>query len=456
MTAWETPVTVAELVDGGPLTGASMYGAGDKAVHGVRIVDALPVFATVGPNTAVVLTGAAASGGWTVEMALRRAWERAAACVIAPAGLLAEAGAMLAERLGVTLVVTEHDPLVTAVEVASAAARPEAARTQLVARCATRLAEAGRSARHILGALNAELPGAAVAFTGPGGAHLAGRRSEHPVVAEVAVLGGTLVARGPTRSPGWPAVVAAVLGLAVAPLTAWAATERLTALHDDAARAALMTRLLAWDQDALLDATALGWPVVGPVTPFVLVAERHEMVPALVGKLLGTVAIAWLDGAWTGWSARSPGTLAGCLERLLEALPFPAAAGVGTPVDAGNAVRAALLGARVAAGAASVGQVLCEDRMGPEILLGALPVETLVAPARAVLADLLDIDHDGVLLRTLFTVLDEGGATKAAARLGVHRNTITLRLERIKAAGFDAEDAPTRLALHLATRILLH
>jgi hypothetical protein len=35
-----------------------------------------------------------------------------------------------------------------------------------------------------------------------------------------------------------------------------------------------------------------------------------------------------------------------------------------------------------------------------------------------------------------------------------HRNTIALPLERIKAAGFDVDDPSTRLALHLATRVL--
>ncbi|MBN6058021.1 helix-turn-helix domain-containing protein [Nonomuraea sp. RK-328] len=39
--------------------------------------------------------------------------------------------------------------------------------------------------------------------------------------------------------------------------------------------------------------------------------------------------------------------------------------------------------------------------------------------------------------------------------MGVHRNTVTTRIERIRAAGFDLEDAATRLALQLACRVLL-
>ncbi|MGW0204041.1 hypothetical protein, partial [Nonomuraea sp. NPDC003201] len=68
---WEAPVTVAELVNAGPLAGARMYGSGENPVHQVRIVDELSVFGTVAPHTAVVLIGTAASGGWAVEMATR-------------------------------------------------------------------------------------------------------------------------------------------------------------------------------------------------------------------------------------------------------------------------------------------------------------------------------------------------------------------------------------------------
>ncbi|WP_344893496.1 helix-turn-helix domain-containing protein, partial [Nonomuraea antimicrobica] len=95
------------------------------------------------------------------------------------------------------------------------------------------------------------------------------------------------------------------------------------------------------------------------------------------------------------------------------------------------------------------------DRMGPAELLGALPTAALQTPAAVVLRPLLAVDRDGTLLETLAAVLDEGGALKAAERLGVHRNTITTRLERIKAAGFDLDDAATRLALQLACHVML-
>ncbi|MFI7133246.1 PucR family transcriptional regulator [Nonomuraea sp. NPDC050153] len=497
---WEAPVTVAELVNAGPLAGARMYGSGENPVHQVRIVDELSVFGTVAPHTAVVLIGAAAGGGWAVEMATRRAWEQAAACVIAPAGGLSEgSGEVLAERLGVTLIFVDEDPLIVAVRIASAAARPEAARTQLVARCATRLAEAGPSARRVLGVLNAELPGTSVTLLDRYGRHLAGARADVSArpdagaqpdagarsgggtgarwSAEVEVpdldggVLGTLVAGGSSRSPGWPAAVRTVLGLAVAPLTAWAAQERLRASRDFALQRALAERLLAEARQepeepagpeeggARAEAIALGWPVEGALTAYQVRPTVEAGDAALAGTLIiaavGRVPVLPRGEGWAGWSPLDPGELAERLGRCLRTMPWPCAAGVGARMEGLRSVGESLLGAEAAAFVAGAGAVARADRMGPAELLGALPTGVLRTPAAVVLRPLLAVDKDGTLLETLAAVLDEGGALKAAERLGVHRNTITTRLERIKSVGFDLDDAATRLALQLACHVLL-
>lgn len=525
-------MTVAELVDAGPLAGAHMYGSGANPVHQVRIVDELGVFADVVPHTAVVLIGAAASGGWAVEMAMRRAWEQAAACVIAPSSALsAGSGEVLAERLGVTLIFVDGDPLVTAVEVASAASRPEAARTQLVARCATRIAEAGASARRVLGVLNAELPGTSVAFLDRYGTRLAGRAAAEGdsasggerVLVDMDLPDGLgrLVASGAVRSPGWPSVVRTVLGLAVAALSAWAAGERLVAGREFAVQEALAERLLAMPE-ALLDAepldtvpeqdvpggvgagampdvragvgagvvagagteafpgafpgavpgvvgdvrealgraAALGWAVHGPVSGFVVRPvgwqpdpAEHAMVRELLVGALGAVPVMRRGEGWAGWAELGPGALAVRLQECARLLPRAVAAGAGRQVERLGAVGESLLGAEAAAFTARAGAVARADRMGPAELLAALPAGVLRAPAEVVLGPLRAADKDGSLLATLAAVLDGGGALRAAERLGVHRNTVTTRLERVRAAGYDLEDPATRLALHLAVHV---
>lgn len=514
-TGWEAPVTVTELVNAGPLAGARMYGAGENQVRGVRIVDELAVLGTVAPHTAVVLTGTVAGGGWAVEMAMRRAWEQAAACVIAPSGGLSESsGEVLAERLGVTLIFVDEDPLIVAVRVAEAASRPDAARMQLVARCATRLAEAETSARRVLGILNAELPGTSVAFLDRNGLLLAGRRdaagrpegggsegagepgggwtAHAEVPDQEGGLLGTLVAAGSSRSPGWPYVVRTVLTLAVAPLAAWAAQERLRASREFTVQASLAERLLTEAAasegggaegnaarnavvaghaaghaaeaaeaaaDVVVRAVALGWPVHGHLTAYqvrpVTGAGEASLAQTLITAALGQVPVIARDGGWAGWSGLAPGELVARLERCLPTLPWPCSAGVGPQVAGLAAAAESLAGAEAAAFMADAGTVARADEMGPAELLGALPSQALRAPAAVVLRPLLTIDRDGTLLETLAAVLDEGGALRAAERLGVHRNTVTTRLERIKSTGFDLDDPATRLALQLACHVML-
>ncbi len=58
--------------------------------------------------------------------------------------------------------------------------------------------------------------------------------------------------------------------------------------------------------------------------------------------------------------------------------------------------------------------------------------------------------------RTLAAYLDaESSVAETAAVLGVHRNTVADRIDRVqRLLGVDLGDPETRLALHLATRAL--
>lgn len=66
-----------------------------------------------------------------------------------------------------------------------------------------------------------------------------------------------------------------------------------------------------------------------------------------------------------------------------------------------------------------------------------------------------DARHSANLVATLHAFLDaNGGPKEAAAALGVHRNTVLYRLDRIReVTGADLEDAETRLRLHLAVTV---
>ncbi|MCM1949088.1 helix-turn-helix domain-containing protein [Streptomyces sp. G2] len=554
------PLTLTELLQDGPLADIEVHGPVGAAVPvtAVRIVDRLAALDEVRPRSAVVLTAGAAAAAWTVEMALRKAWEQAAACVVVSreAGLPGSV-AELAGRLGIPFLVVPGDPLDAAVRIASAVARPEAGRTALIAGAARQIAGAGIRPARLLSALHAVLPATSVALTGPSGELLAGRAGALDptdrtarVTVEVAGPGGeplaVLTARFRARPAGWEATVREVLGLAVAPLTAWAATERLAAERDGCRASGLLAELLARygddtaaepdgarrdpgerrapagnerqspgadaPRDVLEDPTgderqalggagpnppetgaadphdpllaaavALGWPLRGPfvvhaVRPFGPAAPDSGPPGPETGPLLaarwaragtGAGPLIAYEGVWVAWESVADPDGAGRdplarAERRLRAacsepgLPAPSAGAVAGPVASLGGLGQALADAVAAVGVARPGTVVRADRIGPAQLLTALPREALRAPARALLAPLLAVDRDGSLLRTLAVLLDVGGAPSvAAARLGVHRNTVSARLERLRALGCDPDDPGLRLPLHLACRVQL-
>lgn len=77
--------------------------------------------------------------------------------------------------------------------------------------------------------------------------------------------------------------------------------------------------------------------------------------------------------------------------------------------------------------------------------------------ARSLLAPVLSgrVERDRRLLATLRAVLDHGGLAEAAAALGIHRNTLAYRLQRIEQrSGWQLSDARLRFTLALAVRLV--
>ena len=89
------------------------------------------------------------------------------------------------------------------------------------------------------------------------------------------------------------------------------------------------------------------------------------------------------------------------------------------------------------------------------ILLGWYASESFAAFASSLLAPVVDNDADGQLLTTLETYLDsESSATLTSAALGVHRNTVINRVERLRMLlTVDLDDPEERLAVQLACRV---
>ncbi|MFJ5999128.1 PucR family transcriptional regulator [Streptomyces sp. NPDC092370] len=130
------------------------------------------------------------------------------------------------------------------------------------------------------------------------------------------------------------------------------------------------------------------------------------------------------------------------------------AAGVATPrsglADLAAAWREASAAARAALAEARLGPVAQWTSIGPFRMLTALPPEIARDPAARTL--LAPAHHE--LARTAEVYLDcAGQAARAAAELGVHRQTLYYRLSRIeKLTGLDLDDGEDRLLLHMTLK----
>ncbi|MFF3503058.1 PucR family transcriptional regulator [Streptomyces sp. NPDC003247] len=132
----------------------------------------------------------------------------------------------------------------------------------------------------------------------------------------------------------------------------------------------------------------------------------------------------------------------------------PAAAGLAAPRagldELGTAWREAAAAARAARAEPRLGPVAQWAEIGPYRLLTALPAHSAHDPA---VRSLLDPAHRE-LARTAETYLDcAGQAGRAAAALGVHRQTLYYRLSRVEQlTGLDLDDGEDRLLLHMALK----
>ncbi|MEU0634432.1 helix-turn-helix domain-containing protein, partial [Streptomyces sp. NPDC005989] len=111
---------------------------------------------------------------------------------------------------------------------------------------------------------------------------------------------------------------------------------------------------------------------------------------------------------------------------------------------------AAAPAARAATAESRFGPVARWSAIGPYRLLTALPPEAVADPA---VRTLLTPPHKD-LARTAEVFLDcAGQASRTAAALGVHRQTLYYRLSRIQQlTGLDLNDGEDRLLLHMALK----
>ncbi|WP_020499879.1 helix-turn-helix domain-containing protein [Sciscionella marina] len=228
-------------------------------------------------------------------------------------------------------------------------------------------------------------------------------------------------------------------------------------------------------------ATALGWRLAGwhtAVQVQVSALPAAVRVSALGSELeerltehgMPVTPVERAEG-WMFWTTSEaaadpadPGPLIGWIVRTLAAIEaehpglrlcagiggaHPGAAGIGRSAE--QARQAALL-ARTAHRPAAVEHI--DAASTRRLLAGWYGTAALRGATAELLAPLDAADPSGALVRTLRCYLDCQSSAKAAGEvLGIHRNTVMQRMDRIaELLPADLGDPDDRLAVHLATR----
>ncbi|SNY47930.1 PucR family transcriptional regulator [Paractinoplanes atraurantiacus] len=472
------PITLGELARVRPLAGAELHLADPaRTVEQVVLAETFDRLRHCLPHELVVLHDEAATGGWSLAAALHLAWERNLSAVVVSRTVAGASSAALAERLAMSLIVIDDDPIEVALQLAGQVSAPAAARAQRQARIAEQLAEQ-TGIRGVLGVLNRELQGVPVALV-VGEVVVAGQAAalaERPQVRQIEVevhaagerSAARMVAAVPVPGPAAIDQVASLLRLARPSLQAAWARSRL----DAAARAAheqaafeLLRRLET--DEAPSWAAELGWQVGLHNRAIWLAPERPEGEPS--DEVTYLIRASWQRGhsiwpliaegdGWISWhSAADPDDVT-ALRRVLTGFRDSAVAhrlvlGVGRAHEGVGGLMRSAAEARLAAHVAreaGAGSVQWFDQVGAAAALAWLPTTEIAQVADLTLAELMAAKDRAPLVQTVLAVLDAGGSlSQASQQLGVHRNTVLARLARARQLGLTYDEPGQRLALHV-------
>ena len=461
----------------------------DITVERVAFIEDLEQMRTCRPGTVVVLHRNLARSAWAVSVAVRYAWERHLPCLVAQLDTTSASSAIrLSDRLDVPLGNLDHGDLAElALALAIDVGAPGTVSTRVLATIAMELSLQD-NVDSILEVLRAHLPGTAITLaTGHGreGTPRPELSVDVPLGAHDIVEDRWLHAQISVRNREWADLVRNALTIATAPIIAVQARSHLTRIEEHRAQAWLLELGLTGrdggPENTLREIRPEWFAADAVVTAMAVCRDDRPITDALdlmvaqtLGRSIAYVGpIRYADG-WAMWRAvpalREDGPdgedharQAACkdlrteLERRLRdsALGIDLAVGLGPtadrPTELDRSLRLARLGAEAARRGGGMPYVAS---FGEAAAVTALPVGHAQAIADEVLGPLRGVEDSGLLLETLATFLDVGGSTTGAAEaLGVHRNTVTSRLARMRVLGIDVDRPEARLGLHLAAHL---
>ncbi|MFC4854559.1 PucR family transcriptional regulator [Actinophytocola glycyrrhizae] len=291
-----------------------------------------------------------------------------------------------------------------------------------------------------------------------------------------------LVAVVPNGPVAYARTTSVSLSVAAWAFVAHLATVAVELERQQQPRAGLLARLLAEadapSSEVLEQATAAGWRLGGRHTGVHVRASGHEpsgmavryrLRTALETRGLAADPVPRDDG-WVVWFTDLDPDEDGTLLRTMRGVLLDVerscpgvrmCAGVGVPGNGTGGLRDSLQDARRACTMAAARNVAgAVERIGASsvkrLLSDQHATPSQVDLAERLLLPLTSADMSGYLTITLSCYLDnESSATATALSLGVHRNTVLARLDRIRTLlDVEMNDPDERLALHLATRLV--
>lgn len=442
-----------------------------QSVRDIALITHVDQILEVGPDSIVLLGEELALGGWVVSVALRYAWERRAAALVVSGQSFSESVIELARRFGVALFTTAVGIDRTALTLARELGALEAGILSRLDALHSRVSRA-TTLPEVLREISQEVGDAQVQVTVEGMELVShGERPPDPVTIRVVLDGGRrgpeLVAAIPLPQQAFAEQALARAAMTVralllaqeladlvdaAPLLSFAA---LTGLHEGSAL-----------DDARPDPAALQrWPAGTPLAAVVLrVVEGGKDYRA--DRIAPVVNSRWREAfprvplvrMHAGWFALVPlahpsAAIDGALQQLADSGLGPLGTAVGVALDSdgteqvSNLLRRAGLAARLAEPG---GPLINFRRFGLPLVRRLLPAEDAIDLARTAYPRLLADASAADIISTVVAYLDSAGsATAAAELLGVHRNTLQLRLRRAAALGVHLDRPGELLSTHL-------
>ena len=468
------------------------------------------------PGALVVFDGRSlVSDNYQIDVAIRGANEKSASAVVlcAQRTIVPVSALKLADKLRLPLILEpEAEVLRLAEGLRGVVKQPSVARSDLLLNLLERLESAGTSTTldRAFDSIAGSFPGP-IALTGPEGSTILGDSAAVPsdwgevrqVPIEVFEGDDVVVTRPLALAPNEPAsfwltarlhtptaaeksLVSDLLLMSGWYVSARMVQDRLQRERDARFRLGILSSILDSSERAegplRRQLATLGWHVDGWCTGIILQASgesdplrvlilTEELNRQLVESGIRGPLVERPDG-WTLWvtEAKEPTAdqMISLTERLGRAVGLVADrtprlqihGGLGRSYQGLNGLQASLSEAKeasvVAQAAGGRSGVQHIDALGVRrILLGWYASESFAAFAASLLEPVTEHDGDGQLLATLETYLDsESSATLTAAALGVHRNTVINRVERLRTLlTVNLEEPEERLAVQLACRV---